>query len=115
MPGNPDRIVPLADLEAARARIDGIVHRTPLRSSATAAAWTKAASGVEVADGRIYLKAEHLQKTGSFKARGMTNRIATLSDAVRARGVITLSAGNAGQAYAWAGRSAGVEVTVVMP
>ncbi|HYH93409.1 MAG TPA: pyridoxal-phosphate dependent enzyme, partial [Candidatus Saccharimonadales bacterium] len=53
--------------------------------------------------------------TGSFKARGMTNRIATLSDDARARGAITLSAGNAGQAYAWAGRAAGVPVTVVMP
>jgi threonine dehydratase len=45
----------------------------------------------------------------------MTNRIATLTEAERARGVITLSAGNAGQAYAWAGRAAGVAVTVVMP
>ena len=45
----------------------------------------------------------------------MTNRIATLDDAERSRGVITLSAGNAGQAYAWAGRTAGVKVTVVMP
>ena len=45
----------------------------------------------------------------------MTNRIATLPEAARARGVITLSAGNAGQAYAWAGRAAGVAVTVVMP
>ena len=45
----------------------------------------------------------------------MTNRIATLPEAARARGVITLSAGNAGQAYAWAGRTAGVAVTVAMP
>jgi threonine dehydratase len=68
-----------------------------------------------LADGRLYVKAEHLQKTGSFKPRGLTNRIATLGDEARRRGVITLSAGNAGQAYAWAGRSAGVPVTVVMP
>jgi threonine dehydratase len=68
-----------------------------------------------VADGRLHLKAEHLQKTGSFKARGMTNRIATLPTEARARGAITLSAGNAGQAYAWAGRWADVPVTVVMP
>jgi threonine dehydratase len=63
----------------------------------------------------LYLKAEHLQKTGSFKARGMTNRIATLPADARQRGAITLSAGNAGQAYAWAGAAAGVPVTVVMP
>ena len=83
--------------------------------SATAAAWTTVATGVRLADDRLYLKPEQLQKTGSFKPRGMTNRIATLPEAARARGVITLSAGNAGQAYAWAGRAAGVAVTVVMP
>ncbi len=115
MPDPQDHLVPLADLETARTRIDGIVHRTPLLSSATAAAWTTAATGVRVADDRIYLKAEHLQKTGSFKARGMTNRIVTLPPDARARGAITLSAGNAGQAYAWAGRTAGVAVTVTMP
>ncbi|CAN5511136.1 hypothetical protein BH20CHL7_BH20CHL7_14490 [soil metagenome] len=84
-------------------------------SSSTAAAWVRGASGARVADDRLYLKAEHLQKTGSFKARGMTNRIATLTTETRERGAITLSAGNAGQAYAWAGRAAGVPVTVVMP
>ena len=72
------------------------------------------AGGPRLADGRLYLKAEHLQKTGSFKARGMTNRILTL-DAERARGVITVSAGNAAQACAWAAREAGVPVTVIMP
>jgi len=115
MPDAADHLVPLADLEAARERIGGIVRRTPLLSSATAAAWTTAATGVRVAGDRLYLKAEHLQKTGSFKARGMTNRIITLSPEARARGAITLSAGNAGQAYAWAGRTAGVAMTVAMP
>jgi threonine dehydratase len=115
MPDHADHIVPLSDLEAARVRIDGVVHRTPLLTSATAASWTTAATGVRVADGQVYLKAEHLQKTGSFKARGMSNRIATLTPEAAARGVITLSAGNAGQAYAWAGRTAGVAVTVTMP
>jgi threonine dehydratase len=71
-------------------------------------------AGVALADGRLYLKAEQLQKTGSFKARGMTNRMATLDPAQRASGAITMSAGNAGQAYAWAGREAGVPITVVM-
>jgi threonine dehydratase len=110
-----DHIVPLAEIVAARDRIARRVHRTPLLTSTTSAAWVTAATGVRVADDRLYLKAEHLQKTGSFKPRGMTNRVATLTDDERARGVITLSAGNAGQAYAWAGRSAGVAVTVVMP
>jgi threonine dehydratase len=84
-------------------------------TSATAASWVSAATGVRLADDTLYLKPEHLQKTGSFKARGMINRIETLPDEAKARGVITLSAGNAGQAYAWAGRTAGVPVTVTMP
>ena len=107
--------VPLSAIEDAAGRLDGYVHRTPMLSSRTAAIWTERATGASLADGLLYLKAEHLQKTGSFKARGMTNRIATLPEEARARGAITLSAGNAGQAYAWAGAAAGVPVTVVMP
>ena len=107
--------VPLSAIEDAAGRLDGYVHRTPVLSSRTAAIWTERATGAALADGLLYLKAEHLQKTGSFKARGMTNRIATLPEDARARGAITLSAGNAGQAYAWAGAAAGVPVTVVMP
>jgi len=110
-----DHLVPLAEIVAARERLVGRIHRTSLMSSATAARWVTVATGARLADDRLYLKPEHLQKTGSFKPRGMTNRIATLSDEERSRGVITLSAGNAGQAYAWAGRTAGVAVTVVMP
>src|SRR6185503_6514866 len=107
--------VPLSAIEDAAGRLDGYVHRTPMLSSMTAAAWADRAADVRLADGLLYLKAEHLQKTGSFKARGMTNRIATLPEEARLRGAITLSAGNAGQAYAWAGAAAGVPVTVVMP
>ncbi len=115
MPEPADRLVPLSDILVARDRIAGLVHRTPLMSSTTAAVWVTAATGTRLGDDRLYLKPEHLQKTGSFKLRGMTNRIATLTDDERSRGVITLSAGNAGQAYALAGRAAGVSVTVVMP
>jgi len=111
----PELDVPLGDIRAAADRLAGLVHRTPVLSSATAAAWAQVATGASLRDGELYLKAEHLQKTGSFKARGMTNRIATLPLEARERGAITLSAGNAGQAYAWAGRAAGVPVTVVMP
>ena len=107
--------VPLSAIEDAAGRLDGYVHRTPILSSRTAAAWAERATGAALADGLLYLKAEHLQKTGSFKARGMTNRVATLPEDARGRGAITLSAGNAGQAYAWAGAASGVPVTVVMP
>jgi threonine dehydratase len=109
-----ERLVGLDDIEAARDRIAARVHRTPLLSSATAARFIAERGGPRLGDGRLYVKAEHLQKTGSFKARGMTNRIATLDAEQRERGAITMSAGNAGQAYAWAGREAGVPITVVM-
>jgi threonine dehydratase len=111
----PERIVSLAQIEAARGRIAGAVHRTPMLSSATAAGVVAAATGAAVADGRVYLKGEHLQKTGSFKPRGMTARVASLSAAERERGIITFSAGNAAQGYAYAGAAMGVPVTVVMP
>jgi threonine dehydratase len=107
--------VPLSEIEDAAGRLDGYVHRTPMLSSMTSAVCVQRATGVRLAGGLLYLKPEHLQKTGSFKARGMTNRIATLPVDARRRGAITLSAGNAGQAYAWAGAAAGVRVTVVMP
>ncbi len=66
-------------------------------------------------DDRLYVKGEHLQKTGSFKVRATWTKVASLSPAERKRGIITLSAGNAAQAYAWAARDAGVHATVVMP
>src|SRR3954468_331540 len=115
MPDAAAHLVPISEIEAARERLGQRVHRTALMTSATAAAWVSAATGVRLADDKLYLKPEHLQKTGSFKARGMINRIETLPDEAKARGVITLSAGNAGQAYAWAGWTAGVAVTVTMP
>ena len=61
------------------------------------------------------MKAENLQRTGSFKIRGAVNKIATLSDAEKRAGVVAASAGNHGQAVAWAAREAGVKSTVFMP
>lgn len=115
LPAMPDDIVSLERMQSAREAIAGRVHRTPLLTSRTAAAIAGQASGVRLADDRLYLKAEHLQKTGSFKPRGMTARVLGLSPDERQRGIITLSAGNAGQAYAYAGATAGVHATVVMP
>ncbi|MBF6604045.1 MAG: threonine/serine dehydratase [Chloroflexi bacterium] len=108
-------MVPFEAILAAREVIAGRVHRTPILSSATAARVVLAAGGPAVVGGTIHVKAEHLQVTGSFKPRGMTNKVASLSSDERRRGIVTLSAGNAAQAYAWAGREAGVRATVVMP
>ena len=105
----------LAGILATRATLAGRIHHTPMLSSATAARVAGSVAGVRLADERLYLKAEHLQKTGSFKPRAALARISSLDAGERRRGAITISAGNAGQAYAWAGREAGVPVTVVMP
>jgi threonine dehydratase len=97
----------LADVEAARARIEESgVRATPVYESETFTLRT----GREV-----LLKAENLQRTGAFKIRGAVNRIATLSEAERTAGVVAASAGNHGQAVAWAARESGVEATVFMP
>jgi threonine dehydratase len=97
----------LADVEAARARIAGKgVRTTPLYSTETFGRMT----------GRpVHLKAETLQRTGSFKIRGATNKLETLTDEERKAGVVAASAGNHGQAVAWAAREAGVEATIFMP
>src|SRR6266540_1419293 len=110
-----ERIVSLQRIVEARERLAGRVHRTPILASQTAATVVRASRGVAIADGRLYLKAEHLQKAGSFKVRGTMEKVATLDDDQRRAGIITMSAGNAGQGYAWAARDAGVRAVVVMP
>jgi threonine dehydratase len=96
----------LADIEAARERIAGRARVTPVYGSATLSRET----------GRdVTLKAENLQRTGSFKIRGAMNTLATLSPDERAAGVVAASAGNHGQAVAWAARELGVHATIFMP
>jgi len=99
-------MIPLDAIREAASRIAGRVHRTPLLSSAQLGALT----GV-----RLFLKAESFQKTGSFKARGALNKVLSLSEAERARGLVTVSAGNHAAAVAWAAREAGCAAAVVMP
>ena len=96
----------LADIEQARARLEGIARVTPVFGSETFS---------RRAGREVLLKAENLQRTGAFKIRGAVNKIATLSDAERAAGVVAASAGNHGQAVAWAAREQGVGATVFMP
>ena len=96
----------LAAVRDARVRIANRIHLTPTFTSRRLG---------ERAGVQLFLKCENLQKTGSFKVRGALNKLASLSDEERARGVITVSAGNHAQAMAWAAQSAGVHAVVVMP
>jgi threonine dehydratase len=96
----------LADIEAARTRLAGRARETPVYSSETFG---------RIAGTRVWLKAENLQRTGSFKIRGAVNKLETLSDEERAAGVVAASAGNHGQAVAWAARELGIAATVYMP
>ncbi len=97
--------VELADVEAAREVIAGRLHRTPVFSSATLG---------ELAGARVFLKAELFQKTGSFKPRGVLNKLAALTDEEKRRGVISISAGNHAQALAYAAAQEGIDALVVM-
>lgn len=63
----------------------------------------------------VWLKAENLQRTGAFKVRGALNRLATLTESEREAGVVAASAGNHGQAVAWAARQAGVNARIYVP
>jgi threonine dehydratase len=96
----------LADIEEARGRVADRARVTPVYGSET----LSRATGV-----RVWLKAENLQRTGSFKIRGAVNKLARLGDAEREAGVIAASAGNHGQAVAWAARALGISATVFMP
>ncbi len=96
----------LAEIQEARARIDGIARVTPVYGSETFSRLT----------GRdVVLKAENLQRTGAFKVRGAVNKIATLSADERRAGVVAASAGNHGQAVAWAAREAGIPARIFVP
>ncbi len=96
----------LPDLEAARERIAGHARATPVYGSSTLSRRV----------GRpVWLKAENLQRTGSFKIRGAVNKLTGLGSAERAAGVVAASAGNHGQAVAWAARELDIRATVFMP
>ncbi len=99
-------IIELADVLVAATRLAGVAHRTPVLTSRT----LDAAAGAT-----LLLKAEHLQRTGSFKFRGAWNAVASLPPDERARGVVAFSSGNHAQAVALAARLHGVPAVVVMP
>ena len=96
----------IEELQAARSRLDGVARVTPVYASETIS---------RLAGRPVLLKAENLQRTGSFKIRGAYNTVAQLDDDERRAGVVTASAGNHGQAVAWAAREAGIPATIVVP
>src|SRR5437588_3386321 len=93
-------------IKEAAARIAGRVHRTPVMTSR---------SFNEVAGCEVFFKCENLQRAGAFKARGATNKILSLTDDEKRRGVIAVSSGNHAQAVALAAREAGVRAVVCIP
>jgi len=97
-------VIKLDDIRAAQKRLDGVVVKTGL------VPWSDSAEGEQ-----WYLKPEGLQPIGAFKLRGGYNKIATLSDEERSRGVIAFSSGNHAQGVAYAARSLGIRAVIVMP
>ena len=107
MPKNAANLpVTLADIERAAAAIAGAVEQTPARHSRTLSA---------IAGAEIFLKFENLQFTASFKERGALNKLLSLNEAERKRGVIAMSAGNHAQGLAYHAGRLNVPTTIVMP
>ena len=100
-------MITLADVEAARARLDGNIRRTPLIAADNLSAPISAAD--------LYLKLESLQATGSFKARGATNRLLATPRAELEKGIVAASGGNHGVAVARTGALAGVPAHIFVP
>jgi threonine dehydratase len=98
-------LITLDDVHRARERIGDRLHRTPLLSSATLSSHANA---------DVHFKAELFQRTGSFKPRGVLNKLGTLSEEEKQRGVISISAGNHAQALAYASAVEGIDALVVM-
>jgi threonine dehydratase len=102
----PPALPDLPDVLAARRALSWVTRRTPVLTSDALD---------ELASARLFFKSENLQVTGSFKVRGAFNKIRSLSGPELARGLVTVSAGNAALGAAWAAREAGAALVVVMP
>lgn len=100
------RMIQQREIEDASSRLSSFIHRTPIFTSGYLNQLLKA---------EVYFKAENLQKTGAFKARGALNSVLQVSLENRLKGVATHSSGNHGQALAWAARSQQIPCYVVMP
>ena len=102
----PVSLPTIADVDEAARRLDGVALRTPLLTSAALDAMT---------GGRVFLKAETLQRTGSFKFRGAYNRLSAIPPERRAGGVVAYSSGNHAQGVAASARLLGMPCVIVMP
>jgi threonine dehydratase len=98
--------VTLKDIQAARKQLKGVVRNTPLKRSSTLSKLT---------DSNFYLKLENFQRTGSFKVRGATVKVESLTKEERAKGVVAASAGNHAQGVAYAATRAGIASHIFMP
>jgi threonine dehydratase len=99
-------MIDLEAIRAARERITPYVHRTPIQRNRTLS---------EQLDTNVYCKLELFQKTGSFKPRGVFNKMLTHLDEVRKTGVVAVSGGNFAQGVAYAGSTLGVRTRIIMP
>jgi threo-3-hydroxy-L-aspartate ammonia-lyase len=103
---SPTLAISFDDVRRAAERLRSVAHRTPVATARTLDARVGA---------RVFLKCENLQRGGAFKFRGAYNRLAALTPAERARGVVAFSSGNHAQGVALAARELGVPATIVMP
>ena len=106
MQGMSDELLGLADVEAARTLLTGVIRTTPLEQSRLLSTMLGA---------EVWLKCENMQRAGSYKVRGAYTRISRLSEAERRRGVVAASAGNHAQGVALAAGLLGIKSTVFMP
>ncbi|HEY6121506.1 MAG TPA: threonine/serine dehydratase [Pyrinomonadaceae bacterium] len=93
-------------IKQAHRRVQPFIHRTPVMTSR---------AFNEIAGKKVFFKCENLQRGGSFKIRGATNKILSLTDEEKKRGVAAFSSGNHAQAVALASREAGIKATIAMP
>lgn len=98
-------MITIEDIEKARSKIEDIAHITPVMTSETLS---------EQSGNELYLKCEHLQKTGAFKIRGATNKVKNVASG-GATHIVTASSGNHGQAVAYIGQQLGIRATIVVP
>jgi threonine dehydratase len=99
-------MISAAEIEGASERLKGLIHCTPVFRSQYLD---------RLLNTQLFIKAENLQKTGSFKARGALNSVLALAEEKKQKGVATHSSGNHGQALAWAAGRMGIPAYIVMP